>query len=1040
LLGGFRVSVGSAPIEENAWRLRKAAALVKLLSLAEGHRLHREQAMNLLWPDSGRVAAANNLRQALYVARKALHPDPRFASRYLSSEVESLAMCREGTLWVDVWAFEEASATARSAKEPAAYQAALDLYGGDLLPDDRYEEWTEGRREELRHTWLLLHVELARAYEKLGEYERGIDVLRRAVLEEPSNEKAHVGLMRLYALSGRQGEALTQFERLREALSGQLDAEPDATTQRLREDMAAGRFPPDQPLFPSQPEEQPGVGRHNLPLPRTSFVGRARELVEVKRTLAMTHLLTLTGAGGSGKTRLALEVARDLVGLYPDGVRLVELASLSEGELVPQEVARVLTVREQPGRPLVETLVDTLQEKEILLVLDNCEHLVEAAAQLVDTLLGAAPHLRVLTTSRETLGLAGEVVLPVTSLSLPDLSRPVVVEELEGYDSVRLFRERALSMERALYGSSGFTLAPANTQTVAEICWRLGGIPLAIELAAAWVGTLSVEQISERLDDSLGLLRSASWSAEPKQRTLRSAMDWSYELLSESEQRLFGKLSVFAGGWTLEAAEAVGAGDGIEQEEVLHVLRLLVNKSLVVTEAGTEGTAYYRMLEPMRQYAQEKLEPGKRADEVRRRHAVWFLGLAEEVESGLSGTQREEGLEKLEAEHDNLRVALSWALDREEAELGLRLVAALWWFWYARGYLSEGRRWLEGTLSLNGSATTQPRAWALNGAGWIALFQGEFEAAKTFLEEALALFRKRGDKEGIASTLANLGFVAMLGQREDIPVPALLEEARKLRPGLRNRRTVAYLLLLEGVAAVGRGDLAYAMELHEESLLLLREVRDVQGVGGCLLNMGLVETARADYPRATELLRETLHVAREAGDKNIIQLALFGLASAVALEGEPARAARLWGASEAMREAFDMQLSPMTRSFAGYENNLTTARSQLGEVAFEEAWAEGKAMVQQKAAVYALSEEKTDPATTPVPEEPPTSEPIGKLTRRELEVADFVVRGLTNRQIASQLMLSEHTVATHVRNVLKKLGLRSRTQIATWFREHRPLP
>src|SRR5215207_7852768 len=500
LLGGFRVSVGSAPIEENAWRLRKAAALVKLLSLAEGHRLHREQAMNLLWPDSGRVAAANNLRQALYVARKALHPDPRFASRYLSSEVESLAMCREGNLWVDVWAFEEASATARSAKEPAAYQAALDLYGGDLLPDDRYEEWTEGRREELRHTWLLLHVELARAYEKLGEYERGIDVLRRAVLEEPSNEKAHVGLMRLYALSGRQGEALTQFERLREALSGQLDAEPDATTQRLREDMAAGRFPPDQPLFPSQPEEQPGVGRHNLPLPRTSFVGRARELVEIKRTLAMTHLLTLTGAGGSGKTRLALEVARDLIGVYPDGVWLVELAPLSEPELVAQEVAAALELPERPGQPLTDTLVDAVGDKELLVVMDNCEHLVEAAAQLVDALLDSCPRLRILATSREPLGISGEVNWQVSSLSLPGTTdgesdgtsdEGFTVESLVRYEAVRLF------VDRARLRLPDFQLTQENAGAAVRVCRKLDGIPLAIELATARMGALAVEQVAQ---------------------------------------------------------------------------------------------------------------------------------------------------------------------------------------------------------------------------------------------------------------------------------------------------------------------------------------------------------------------------------------------------------------------------------------------------------------------------------------------------------------------------------------------------------------
>jgi DNA-binding SARP family transcriptional activator len=379
LLGGFKVSIGSRPIENDAWRLRKAAALVKLLSLAQSHIVHREQAMDLLWPDSNRRSASNNLRQTLHAARRNL--GPQTGSRYLISQDESLVLCPKGDLWVDVDAFEDAVATARRAKEPAAYRAALDLYGGELLPEDRYEEWAEGRREELRHTWLSLHVELARVYEERGEYERGIVALRRALLVEPNNEEMHAALMRLYAFSARPREALAQYERLREALSGQLGAEVGATTQRLRDEIAAGSFSPAQHTIPLT-EQPSGAGKHNLSAARTSFVGREREMVEVKRALAMTRLLTLTGTGGSGKTRLALEVARDLVGTYPDGVWLVELAPLSAPDLVAQEVAAALEVPERPGHPLTDTLVDTLQPKQTLLVLDNCEHLEQFPKRL----------------------------------------------------------------------------------------------------------------------------------------------------------------------------------------------------------------------------------------------------------------------------------------------------------------------------------------------------------------------------------------------------------------------------------------------------------------------------------------------------------------------------------------------------------------------------------------------------------------------------------------------------------------------------------
>ena len=407
LLGGFRVSVGPRRIiEEQAWRLRKAAALVKLLALAPGHRLHREHVMDLLWPDSGRRAASNGLRRVLHGARRVL--DPAAGTHYLASENGSLALCPAGQFWVDVESFEEAARAARRSRDPAAYRAAIELYVGDLLPEDRYEEWAEERREELRRTLLSLHLELARLYEERGEYERGIEALLRAATDEPTNEEVHAGLMRLYAFSGRRVEALGRYEQLREALSRELGASPEAGTRRLREDIATGRFPPVQPAAPP-PKGPSDVDKHNLPAARTNFVGREREMVEVKRTLAMTRLLTLTGTGCCGKTRLALEVARELVGAYPGGAWLVELAPLSEGALVPKAVAEALGVPERPQEPLADTLADVLRGRELLLILDNCEHLLGPTARLVVKVLDSCPRLRILATSREGLGVDGEI-------------------------------------------------------------------------------------------------------------------------------------------------------------------------------------------------------------------------------------------------------------------------------------------------------------------------------------------------------------------------------------------------------------------------------------------------------------------------------------------------------------------------------------------------------------------------------------------------------------------------------------------------------
>ncbi|HYQ83982.1 MAG TPA: BTAD domain-containing putative transcriptional regulator, partial [Rubrobacter sp.] len=383
---------------------------------------------------------SNNLRQTLHAARRVLGTE---GSGHLVSEDGSLVLCPETELWVDAEVFEEAALAAGRSRKPAAYRMAIDLYAGELLPEDRYEEWAEDRRAALRRVYLALLTELAGLYEEQGEYDAAADTLRDVVAEDPTDEEAHASLMRLYTISDRRGEALAQYERLRDVLSQHLDTEPAEETRRLREDIAAGRFLLVRSTV-STPEETSGAGTHNLPVSLTSFVGRERELLEVKRALAMTRLLTLTGPGGSGKTRLALETAADLVGAYQDGVWLVDLAPLSEPELLLQEIAGDLEVQERPGEPLLDMLVDALQSSKMLLVVDNCEHLVDAVAGLVEELLRSCPNLRVLATSREALGVMGEVNLPVPPLSLPDPGWLMTVEELEDYGSARLFLERAL--------------------------------------------------------------------------------------------------------------------------------------------------------------------------------------------------------------------------------------------------------------------------------------------------------------------------------------------------------------------------------------------------------------------------------------------------------------------------------------------------------------------------------------------------------------------------------------------------------------------
>jgi predicted ATPase/DNA-binding SARP family transcriptional activator/DNA-binding CsgD family transcriptional regulator len=1062
LLGGFRVSVGSRTIEQHEWRLRKAAALIKLLALAPRHRLHREQVMDLLWPDSGRKAASNSLRRALHATRSIL--DPSVGSRYLVSEDESLVLSPNGTLWVDAEAFEEAAAMARRSRDLAAYRVAIDLYAGELLPEDRYEEWAEEKREILRATYLSLLVELAALYEERGEYGPAVEVLRSTITEEPTYEEAHAGLIRLYALSDQRGQALAQYQRLREVLSKQLGTEPSTVTRHLHEQIAAGKFPTIQPTS-SPLEEPPDSSKHNLPAPRSSFVGREQEIVKVKRELAMTRFLTLTGVGGSGKTRLALEVARDLIGAYPDGVWLVELAPLSEGNLVPQAVAGAMGVREHPGQPLIDTLIEAWHGENMLLILDNCEHLIDGVAHFANTLLDCCPRLRILTTSREALRVEGEVVWRVPALSLPEPQLLPSVSELEGSESARLFSERARQRDPA------FAVTPQNAPTVAEICRKLEGIPLAIELAAARVGSLSVEQMVRKLEDSLKLLTSGNRTAPARQQTLRGTLDWSYELLSKWERVLFRRLSAFAGGFTLEAAEALEPSKHSEDDSIVDLLSQLVDKSLVVAETGEGGVLRYRMLEPTRQYALERLEMSGEEEAVRRQHAAFFIALAEEAEPELTGSQQKLWLDRLEAEHENMRAALSWLLETGEAELGLRLGGALWRFWYARGYLSEGRKWLQAVLaSGDHPESTSVRARALGGMGWLAELHGDYEPARAAYEESLKLSQKMGDKRNLAASLNSLGSVA-LSQGDYERARTLLEESLSVFRELGNERNIASGSNALGELAFSQDDRVRAVRLFEEALRLARKAGDMQGMAVSLNNLGYASLLDGDWEQATEQLEESLALARELGDmlgtaitatnlglaaliqgnhlqatvllreslallqeiedENNIADCLETIAGIAGAQGSAQRAARLWGAAQALREDIGLQLLPRERDL--HEPYVATARSRLDEAAWKKAWAEGRAMTLEEAVEYALSEQEAATPLTTAPEQLSTEESLPTLTPREQEIAALVAQGLTNRQIASELSISEHTAATHIAKILKKLGLRSRTQIDSWL-------
>jgi len=813
----------------------------------------------------------------------------------------------------------------------------------------------------------------------------------------------------------------------------------------------------------NEPERR--AERHNLPAETDSFVGRVHALDELKRLLATNRMVTITGPGGSGKTRLALHLAADIINRYRDGVWFVDLAPVDNPALVPRVLAAACGVHEAPDYPLAAALAAAFATKHLLLILDNCEHVLGACADLATTLLHDSRTIKILATSREPLRIAGEVTWLLPPLTPPAPGQHLAT--LQQNEAMRLFLDRAQARQ------PGFQLTTTNAAAIVAICHRLDGIPLAIELAAALVSAFSVNEIATLLDDALPLLTRGSY-VTPRQTTLRATLDWSYALLNEHEQTLFRRLAVFHGGWTLDAVIAICAGRTTNRATLDHAnipatLAALVDKSLAIALPASTTTRY-RFLEPVRQYAITLLREHGELDLLRERHARYFTGLAETLSSALFSAHRHHALAILTPEIDNLRAALVWALPpdaetppaAEHVEIGLRLSGALFGFWHFRGLSVEGSRWLETALRWRGERADATLATALYAAGELAFLLGNYDLARERLEESIRLRRSLDDARGLAYALQALAVVteqttgwaavkeslalfAQLGDawgsalaRTDIGLLLLrdgnttsaraqLEEVAAQFRALGDEWFAAQALMILADILRSEGRDSDAMACYAQVLTLIEQCQDTALRPGLLYNLGSLALARRQTRLALHHLQQALAQFRDRGDQRGIAECLIGLGNVFVALKQPERAVRLYGAAEALLARAGATL--WSTNLAAYAQSRAAARAQLSPEQFTHAWTAGQ-MLSLASILDETLPNQPRISNQPADRSGLLAAAFATLTPREREVTILVARGYSNKQIADALVITPGTAKLHVKHILHKLGCTSRAQLA----------
>lgn len=1021
LLGRLRASRNGQTIER--FPTQKTGALLALLAFPPTRRRTRDEIATLLWPDADSAAARDRLSQALGWLRSRLEPEDASRGGVLATDRLAIGFQPEAVT-TDVSQFEAALLSARRATDAATRKTALEqaiaLYPAGLLPD-HYSDWVLTERQRLQNAYLLALRQLASVYEEAQDYGTALDYARRALALDPLQEEGHGDVIRILIASGETASAKRHYQELKASLARELGAEPSSKVQALIDSVppvasragapsAPARVRPVVPrpaarASTSRPTARSAGARAAtpipaaLPSPMTRFFGREDEirLAETLIQIEKARLITLTGIGGAGKTRLALAVATQMRPAFGDAVVFLPGADLDDAQMLPTALAAALRLPNSDARNSLEQAVERLCARPFLLIADNLEHIQAGAALFVRELLNRTPTLVVIATSRQRLGLEGERELPVTPL--PFSMTDTRTGEQPASASLQLFVDRAQSVR------PDFAVTPANAATISRICERLDGIPLAIELCAAWAQTLTPSQMLEKLDQRFDLLVSRRSDINPRHRTLRAALEYSYLLLPADLRRLFTHLSVFRGGWNLETATVCAEETTSGTMFLLDGLTELRERSLIVADeirvGQNETQMRYRMLETLREFAGKQLNYAERTA-LRKDHAVYFVRLAEQAETGINGTEQERWLTYLDREQENLRTALAWSVETDNLEWGLRLAGALRPYWWVRGYLEEGYQWLRTLLDRTLlpsaqrkephetlSATVLAKAWAALGhlawgrsdyaiasaahhkalalrragedvsgiadslyhLGITTYRQQDYVLSRKFLEESLSISQEQADQAGIARALLNLGNIAYELQSY-AEAQQFFQESLLRAEASKNRQRVQSALGNLGLLSIAEKKYAQADAFLEQALAICRELTDNNGAATALVNQGTVARLRGQNERSRSLFLEGLKIAEDVGDKHIIAHYLLQLGILEATEENWGRSVTLIGAAQ---QLFERVKSPGWETHAhGYTEALTKARTILGDTEFETFLSEGMSLSLEQSVAYAL--------------------------------------------------------------------------------------